>query len=203
MEKHKTEIQTERLAELEKVLAHKTAIAERLIADKDKIIERELRRYDEAAFYIHLQSRCFKLYPLAVRILLGMIDYRPDRSLFCTIVGGKDLRRFAQRNSITPQEAVKRFDELVKWLNMRIKRMVSLIETKGVFDTLEGRIAELNKKCYVREEEVHRLTQQLAREVEVRNELVKKNARLQVEMNELTRPDGMGFLNRLLWLIGH
>lgn len=202
MEKHETEIQTERLAELEKVLAHKIAIAERLIADKDKIIERELRRYDEAAFYIRLHSRCFKLYPLAVRILLGMIDYRPYRSLFCTVVGGKDIRRFAQRNSITPQEAMKKFDELVKWLNMRTKKMIRLIETKGVFDTWQKRIAELNKKCYVREEEVHRLTLQLEREAEVRNELMKENARLQVELNELTRPGGMGFLNRLLWLVG-
>lgn len=130
MEKHTTEVQTERLAELEKTLANKIAIVEKLIRDKDKIIERELRQYDEGAFYIHLQSRCFRLYPLMAHVLMAMIYNECDRVLFATIIRGKDIQRFAKRTSTTPEKAVKRFCEIVRMLHRRTKEVVEMIERR-------------------------------------------------------------------------
>lgn len=230
MEKHGTKENADRLTELEDLLAQKTTIVEKLIADKDKIIEQELRRYDDAAFYIHLQSHCFKLYPLIVHVLLAMIDSSLHRSIFCTIIKGRNIERFAKRISFTPEQVGKTFCEIVDKLHRKTKDAVKMIEQneaslrryrelvvwsetaaeekerrqqsmENTIATLQKKIATLKRDYSKKKKEHDRLSRQLEREMEVRNELMKENARLQGEVQELT-VTGKSFFKRLLWLMG-
>ena len=99
-----TEKTTHPATDLQEVLEHKTAIAQRLIAEQDEIINSELQRHEQAAFYIHLQSRCFKLYPLVVRTLLSLIEEPCERIIFRSIVNGRDIDSLARDFSASPKK---------------------------------------------------------------------------------------------------
>lgn len=155
MEKHTLEEKTARLAELEKSLAQKTAIVQRLIADKDKIIEKELHRHEEAAFYIRLQSTCFNLYPLLVRILLSMISDSRQRMIFRSIINGKNIHRLATQLEVTPEEVGSTFCTTVRWLSGRVE---SIAASFAAFRRLRKENERLRKHCEYVDREVEILS---------------------------------------------
>lgn len=210
MEEHEIEEKTTRLAEVEKVLAQKTAIAERLIAEQDAIIEQELRRHEEAAFYIRLQSSCFNLYPLLVRILLGMIDDPHRRTVFRSVINGKNIHRVAARLAVTPEEIGTTFCATVRSLSNRVGEMFALFagyrktreqskafrikyleadaERQRLFlseNFLRWRVDMLEQECSEKEEQAKLLRDKLKQEKEERWRLEREISRLQVRMDEL------------------
>lgn len=104
----------------EEVLKRKEAVARFLIAYQDEIIDQELHRYEGAALHIRLQSQCFNLYPLLVRLLASMIDNRRRRYIFNGIVGGKDIHKIASHLSTTPRAVGATFLSTVRVLGCRL-----------------------------------------------------------------------------------
>lgn len=215
MEKHGVEEKTARLAELEETLAQKIAIAEKLIAEKDKIIDRELRRYDEAAFYIRLQSSCFNLYPLLVRILLGMIDDPSRRMVFRSLINGKDINRLAARLAVTPEEIGTTFCTTVRSLSKRVEKMFDLFAASQRLDEeneelrrkyeeadtereclhlrvnfCRNRIRTLEKSCREKEKIAKELRQKLKQETRKQRALERKKPCVETNPRPLTHADG-------------
>ena len=81
--------------DLEETLALKRTNYEKLIRNMDKAIRNEMLKYEEAEFYIRLQSECFNLYPIVVKALALQIIDNKRRSIFCSIVKGHKLKRLA------------------------------------------------------------------------------------------------------------
>ena len=78
--------------DLEETLALKRTNHEKLIRNMDKAIRNEMLKYEEAEFYIRLQSECFNLYPIVVKALALQIIDNKRRSIFCSIVKGHKLK---------------------------------------------------------------------------------------------------------------
>lgn len=123
---HTTKEKIDPAANPEEVLAQKTAIAERLIRDKDAIIESELRRYEGAAFYIRLQSECFNLYPVLTHLLERLINDPYKRAIFTWIVNGKDIGKLARQNHSSPERMGAVFRETVKRLGRHAMRILEI-----------------------------------------------------------------------------
>ena len=104
----------------EKVLAQKKANLEKLIQNMDKAIQNEMLKYDEAEFYIRLQSECFGLYPVVVKALSLLIANDQKRAIFCSFVKGHKLERLAAFHNLTPKEAIHMFRSTVREIRERI-----------------------------------------------------------------------------------
>ncbi|WP_455591432.1 hypothetical protein [Bacteroides sp.] len=111
------------LTELEEELERKTAIVRRLILHKDKVIDQELHKDEEALFYFRLQSQCFNLYPLLTRLLLHMIDDSTRRTVFSAIINGKDIYKLAEQLSMTPESVGNLFCTTVRGLSKQTSEM--------------------------------------------------------------------------------
>ena len=79
----------------------------------DKAIRNEMLKYEEAEFYIRLQSECFNLYPIVVKALALQIIDNKRRSIFCSIVKGHKLKRLADFHKQTPEEIAIEFRSIV------------------------------------------------------------------------------------------
>ena len=123
----------------EEVLKRKEAVVRYLIEQKDEIIDRELHRYEEAALYIRLQSQCFNLYPLLVRLLASKISSMRCRYIFKGIVNGKDIHEIAGHLSITTQEVGALFLSTVKNLG---KNMREIYNVALEYDALKEKYEE-------------------------------------------------------------
>lgn len=223
MDTHGTEYKSGRLAELENLLAQKTAVAERLIAERDAIIDRELRRHEEAAFYIRLQSRCFNLYPLLVRILLAMIDDPHRRAVFRSVINGKDIHRVAARLAVTPEEIGTTFCTTVRSLSHRVGEMLQLfagyrklreqneelrrkyLEAEAERERLRSGekelrngMEELKKICRAKEKETKLLREKLKQAKSGRRALEREKNRLREKLYEMTRTR-KGRLQNIRW----
>lgn len=144
-------------APLEEVLAQKEAIARKLINEQDAIIDGELRRHEEAAFYIHLQSQCFNLYPLLTRLLLHMIEDPRRRQIFCSIINRKDVHRLARHLDITPKEVGEIFVSTVRELSRRTSELFDAVRR---CDELTADYRKLLKQFQETEKEWRRLCNQ-------------------------------------------
>lgn len=217
METHGIDDKKSRLNEVEKLLAQKTAVAERLIAERDAIIDGELRRHEESAFYIRLQSRCFNLYPLLVRILLAMIDDPQRRTIFRSVINGKDIHRVAARLAVTPEEIGTTFCTTVRSLSHRVGEMLELfagcrklrkqneelrrkyLEAEAERERLRSgekyllnRMDELRRICRAKKEEVKLLREKLKQEREARRAVEREKNRLRDELCKKTHtPKGL------------
>lgn len=89
-----------------KMLAEKQAIRARLLKEEDRIIKQELEKYDEAALLIRLQSECFPLYDLLIKVLAAMIPNTQDRKLFCAITQGYSLRHIPKYHNMSDKDAL-------------------------------------------------------------------------------------------------
>lgn len=109
-----------------KMLAEKQAIRERLIKEEDKIIHQELEKYDEAALLIRLQSECFPLYKLLIKVLADLIPNNQDRKLFCAIIQGKSLKHIPKYHKMSDSDAFKVYIEIVQELYTNVKCIFKL-----------------------------------------------------------------------------
>lgn len=206
-------------ADPEKVLAQKSANAERLIRDKDKIIERELQHYDWVALHMRLRDECFNLYPMMLRLLLHMIEKSDERLVFSRIVDGVDIRKIAQSLHRTPEEVGKLFRHTVKMLGLQIEPIAEIIsdydELRQKHKVLSRRLStatetngELKRKnsylrnhvwllktCYRSQKE------ELKQKGEEIDGLKTEKGRLEARLEELTHI-GPGLWGKLRWLWG-
>ncbi|MCS3194192.1 hypothetical protein [Bacteroides thetaiotaomicron] len=106
--------------DLEETLALKRTNHEKLIRNMDKAIRNEMLKYEEAEFYIRLQSECFNLYPIVVKALALQIIDNKRRSIFCSIVKGHKLKRLADFHKQTPEEIAIEFRSIVCELRRKI-----------------------------------------------------------------------------------
>ena len=79
--------------DLEETLALKRTNHEKLIRNMDKAIRNEMLKYEEAEFYIRLQSECFNLYPIVVKALALQADVE-----FCFFIDRKRTRLNSRHN---------------------------------------------------------------------------------------------------------
>lgn len=108
--------------DLEETLSKKEENLRKLIRNKEEAIRKELYQYEEAAFYIRLQSACYNLYPVVVKALALLISNDRQRSIFCSIVKGHRLERLAAFHNLTPEETVQEFRSIVRELHSKIKK---------------------------------------------------------------------------------
>lgn len=106
--------------DLEDVLAKKRENLQKLIQKEDEAIRREMLKYEEAEFYIRLQSECFHLYPVVAKALSLLIADDKRRSIFCCILKGHKLEKLAAFHSLTPEEVVREFCSIVRELQRRV-----------------------------------------------------------------------------------
>ena len=121
--------------ETNKMLAEKQAIRERLVREEDKIIQQELKKYDDAALFIRLQSECFPLYDLLIKVLAAMIPNIQDRKLFCAITQGHSLKHIPKYHKMGDEDTFKVYLELVRKLHADVKYI--LIVQKQTNKTLD------------------------------------------------------------------
>ena len=119
----------------------------------DKAIRNEMLKYEEAEFYIRLQSECFNLYPIVVKALALQIIDNKRRSIFCSIVKGHKLKRLADFHKQTPEEIAIEFRSIVCELRCKInngaftaKESVNL-RLKMERDILEHKIRDYDELC--------------------------------------------------------
>ena len=139
--------------DLEETLALKRTNHEKLIRNMDKAIRNEMLKYEEAEFYIRLQSECFNLYPIVVKALALQIMDNKKRSIFCSIVKGHKLKRLADFHKQTPEELAIEFRSIVCELRRKInngaftaKESVNL-RLKMERDILEHKIRDYDELC--------------------------------------------------------
>ena len=139
--------------DLEETLALKRTNYEKLIRNMDKAIRNEMLKYEEAEFYIRLQSECFNLYPIVVKALALQIIDNKRRSIFCSIVKGHKLKRLADFHKQTPEEIAIEFRSIVCELRRKInngaftaKESVNL-RLKMERDILEHKIRDYDELC--------------------------------------------------------
>lgn len=215
---HTTEEKIDSAADPEEVLAHKSAIAERLIRDQDAIIESELRRYDQAAFYIRLQSECFNLYPVLTHLLGRLINDPQKRTIFAWIVNGKDLAELAKRYRSSPEQIGITFRETVERLS---RHAMEILETDRKLESLQlnyGRLTEEHRQLNHRnfslqgqnsalKEKLKRLEARLQRETRKQEEWRNGQKQALEEMRKLrgekwmleTRLEGLTHVGQGLW----
>lgn len=137
----------------EETLALKRTNHEKLIRNMDKAIRNEMLKYEEAEFYIRLQSECFNLYPIVIKALALQIIDNKRRSIFCSIVKGHKLKRLADFHKQTPEEIAIEFRSIVCELRRKInngaftaKESVNL-RLKMERDILEHKIQDYDELC--------------------------------------------------------
>lgn len=106
-------------------LADKQAIRESLILREEWIIESTLKQYDGAEFIIHLQSKCFGLYPYVVQALATMLDPGRSRQIFCAIANGHPIERIAAAHHMSKEEVIRKFEASVYLLRQVVKKLVN------------------------------------------------------------------------------
>lgn len=106
--------------DLEKMLELKRTNLKKLIQNADKAIQQEMLKYEEAEFYIRLQSECFNLYPVVVKALSLQITNDRKRAVFCSILNGHKLKDIATAHGMTPEEATREFHRTVWNLNRKV-----------------------------------------------------------------------------------
>ncbi|WP_455591817.1 hypothetical protein [Bacteroides sp.] len=208
----------------EEVLRRKEEVVRYLIEQKDEIIDRELRRYEGAAFYIRLQSECFNLYPLLVRLLARKISSMRCRYIFKGIVNGKDIHEIAGHLSITTQEVGVLFVSTVHTLGNRMREIYNVALE---YDALKKKYEEhlqsqrdeekrdktfsqqirclqnhnriLNQRCREEEQKVEKLHQKQRDKEQERWRMKARIFYLEHRMDELTHQCD-GFWARLKWL---
>lgn len=116
-----------------KMLAEKQAIRERLISEEDKIIEQELKKYDDAALLIRLQSECIPLYDLLIKILAAMIPNIQERKLFCAITGAYSLEQIPKYHGMSDENKFKAYLEIVHKLHADLKYILIMQKEVGEF----------------------------------------------------------------------
>lgn len=116
-----------------KMLAEKQAIRERLIAEEDKIIGQELKKYDDAALLIRLQSECIPLYDLLIKILAAMIPNIQERKLFCAITGAYSLEQIPKYYGMSDENKFKAYLEIVHKLHADLKYILIMQKEVGEF----------------------------------------------------------------------
>ena len=208
----------------EEVLRRKEEVVRYLIEQKDEIIDRELRRYEGAAFYIRLQSECFNLYPLLVRLLASMIGSRQRRYIFKGIVGGKDIHEIADHLSIDPEAVGATFLPTVRVLGSRLSEVFNITqrydEVRKEFDAylasqqaddewretlskqircLQNHIKILKQRCQEEEMKMGKLRQKQRDKEQERWGMKARIFYLEHRMDELTHQCD-GFWARLKWL---
>lgn len=208
----------------EEVLERKEAAARFLIAHQDEIIDQELRRHEGAALHIRLQSQCFNLYPLLVRLLACKISSVRCRYIFKGIVNGKDIHEIAGHLSITTQEVGALFLSTVHTLGNRMREIYNVaLEYDALKEKYEEHLQShrdeerrdktfsqqirclqnhncaLNQRCREKEQKVEKLRQ---KQIDREQERWRMKARifyLEHRMDELTHGCD-GFWARLKWL---
>ncbi len=106
--------------DLEKTLELKRTNLKKLIQNADEAIQREMLKYEEAEFYIRLQSECFNLYPVVVKALSLQITNDRKREVFCSILNGHKLKDVAAAHGMKPEEAAHEFHRAVWNLNRKV-----------------------------------------------------------------------------------
>lgn len=137
--------------ESQQILANKQAIKERLIRDEDKIIQQELEKYDESALLIRLQSECFPLYALLIKVLSALIPNIQERRLFRAITEGRSIKRIPKYNGMSDEDAFKIYLELIRKLHKELKNRLLFLKLSG--KSLKTALANENR-------EMHELEQQ-------------------------------------------
>lgn len=118
-------------------LADKQAIRESLILREEWIIESTLKQYDGAEFVIHLQSKCFGLYPYVVQALATMLDPGRSRQIFCAIANGHPIERIAAAHHMSKEEVIRKFEASVYLLRQVVKKLVN--SQREAYSRLEKR----------------------------------------------------------------
>lgn len=137
--------------ETNKMIAEKQAIRARLFKEEDKIIQQELKKYDEAVLFIRLQSQCFPLYALLIKLLSNMIPNRQERLLFCAITQGNSMKCIPKFHHMSEEDKFKVYLEIVQKLEKGIKNIPSLPQSSD--KNRNKSLREKNKRIQELEEE--------------------------------------------------
>ena len=178
--------------DLEETLALKRTNHEKLIRNMDKAIRNEMLKYEEAEFYIRLQSECFNLYPIVVKALALQIMDNKKRSIFCSIVKGHKLKRLADFHKQTPEEIAIEFRSIVCELRRKInngaftaKESVNL-RLKMERDILEHKIRDQKRHSKNEQEITHEKEQEIIRKT--RKALLEELQRkMEIQIEEQTK----------------
>ena len=160
--------------DLEETLALKRTNYEKLIRNMDKAIRNEMLKYEEAEFYIRLQSECFNLYPI-VRSIVCELRRKINNGAF-TAKESVNLRLKMERDIL--EHKIRDYDELCQRLQLKNKILHDQLDM--LRDNQKRHSKDEQEITHEKEQEIIRKTrkallEELQRKMEIQIEEQTKN----------------------------